>query len=153
MGASALGHPAGVSRLHGAAGWLAHKHLPEIHLHSGLSERPLFVPAYGAFRQGIVLSIGVHRRFMDEGVRAEQLHECLAEHYRDSGYVGVLPLAESRAQGHLDPRQLNGTDGLSLALFDNPDSGQVLLTAVFDNLGKGAAGAAVQNLDLMIAGS
>lgn len=132
---------------------LAHKHVPEIQLRSGLRERPLFVPAYGAFRQGIVLGIGVHRRFMDEGVQAEQLHQCLAEHYRGSRYVEVLPLAESRALGHLDPRQLNGTDGLRLALFDNPDSGQVLLTAVFDNLGKGAAGAAVQNLELMIAGS
>jgi len=131
---------------------LAHKHVPEIQLHSGLRERPLFVPAYGAFRQGIVLSMGVHRRFMADGVRAQQLYECLAEHYRGSRYVEVLPLAASRELSHLDPRQLNGTDGLRLALFDNPDSGQVLLSAVFDNLGKGAAGAAVQNLELMIAG-
>lgn len=131
---------------------LTHKHVPEIQLHSGLSERPLFLPAYGAFRQGIVLGIGVHRRFMSEVVKAERLHECLAEHYRGSSYVEVMPLAESRALGHLDPEQLNGTDGLRLALFDNSDSGQVLLTAIFDNLGKGAAGAAVQNLELMIAG-
>lgn len=131
---------------------LTHKHVPEIQLHSGLSERPLFLPAYGAFRQGIVLGIGVHRRFISEAVKAEHLHECLVEHYRDSSYVEVMPLAESRALGHLDPEQLNGTDGLRLALSDNSDSGQVLLTAIFDNLGKGAAGAAVQNLELMIAG-
>ena len=132
---------------------LAHKHVPEIQLHSGLSERPFFVPAYGAFRQGIVLSIGVHRRFIGEGAQAGQLHECLAQHYRGSRYVEVMPMAEARVLGHLDPRQLNDTDRLRLAVFDNPDSGQVLLTAVFDNLGKGAAGAAVQNLELMIAGS
>jgi N-acetyl-gamma-glutamyl-phosphate reductase len=64
--------------------------------------------------------------------------------------VHLLPLADSAAIPHLDPQALNGSDDLQLMVFDNPRHGQVLLAAVFDNLGKGAAGAAVQNLDLLL---
>lgn len=130
---------------------LAHKHIPEIQQYSGLSERPVFVPAYGAFRQGIVLTIALQTRLLPHGVTGTTLHAALAEHYQGSGFVEVLPMEQSRALSGIDPRQLNGTDNLRLMVFEH--DGHVLLAAVFDNLGKGAAGAAVQNLDLMIAGA
>ncbi|QKF53656.1 N-acetyl-gamma-glutamyl-phosphate reductase [Pseudomonas graminis] len=129
---------------------LAHKHVPEIQQYSGLSERPVFVPAYGAFRQGIVLTIALQTRLLPHGVTGTTLHTALAKHYQGSGYVDVMPMEQSRALTGIDPRQLNGTDNLRLMVFEN--DGHVLLAAVFDNLGKGAAGAAVQNLDVMIAG-
>jgi N-acetyl-gamma-glutamyl-phosphate reductase len=130
---------------------LAHKHIPEIQQYSGLNERPMFIPAYGSFRQGIVLTIALQLRLLAPGTTGVSLHACLERHYAASDSVEVVPMAESRALSGLDPRQLNGTDNLRLMVFEN--DGHVLLAAVFDNLGKGAAGAAVQNLDLMITGA
>ncbi|MBX3621739.1 MAG: N-acetyl-gamma-glutamyl-phosphate reductase [Rhizobacter sp.] len=129
---------------------LAHKHVPEIALHAGLGARPVFVPAYGAYRQGIVLTIALHLRLLPAGVTGATLHACLARHFAQAPQVEVLAMDEARALERLDPQALNGSDALRLAVFDNTAAGQVLLAAVFDNLGKGAAGAAVQNLDLML---
>ena len=130
---------------------LEHKHVPEIQQQSGLSQPPMFVPAYGAFRQGIVLSIPVQLRLLAPGVDAAQLHECLVRHYLDAAHVQVMSLQEAKQLTHLDPQAHNGTDDLQLVVCANEQTGQVLLAAIFDNLGKGAAGAAVQNLDLMVA--
>ncbi|WP_194791313.1 N-acetyl-gamma-glutamyl-phosphate reductase [Pseudomonas sp. UFMG81] len=129
---------------------LAHKHVPEIQQHAGLGARPVFVPGYGAYRQGIVLSIPLQLRLLP-GVRAEQLQACLEQHYQGARHVKVMPLHQAGAAPALDPQALNDSNDLRLALFANPEHGQVLLTAVFDNLGKGASGAAVQNLDLLLA--
>lgn len=129
---------------------LAHKHVPEIQQYSGLDQRPMFMPAYGAFRQGIVLTIPVQLRLLAPGVTGERLHACLAEHYAQLQHVEVLSLQQAKALTYLDPQVMNGTDDLRLMVFENGE--QVLLAAVFDNLGKGAAGAAVQNLDLMMGG-
>ncbi|AIO30425.1 N-acetyl-gamma-glutamyl-phosphate reductase [Burkholderia cenocepacia] len=130
---------------------LAHKHAPEIQQHAGLAQRPIFVPAYGAFRQGIVLTVPLALRMLAPGVDGAMLHACLARHYADATHVRVWPLDESRALTHLDPQALNGTNDMHLHVFANREHGHVLLSAVFDNLGKGASGAAVQNLDLMLA--
>lgn len=130
---------------------LEHKHTPEIQLHAGLAHRPFFVPAYGPYRQGIVLTVPIELRLLAPGVDGERLHACLAAHYAGARYVEVMPLADARAMAHLDPQALNGTNDLRLSVFANAERGQVLLSAVFDNLGKGASGAAVQNLDLMLA--
>lgn len=130
---------------------LAHKHVPEIQRHAGLSQRPIFVPAYGGFRQGIVLTIPLELRLLAAGADGTRLHGCLAEHYAATPHVEVMPLEAAQALTHLDPQVLNGTDRMRLAVFINAEHRQVLLSAVFDNLGKGAAGAAVQNLDLMLA--
>lgn len=132
---------------------LAHKHVPEIQQQSGLTERPMFVPAYGAFRQGIALTIPLQTRLLAPGMSAVQLHACLTRHYADAGHVHVMSMQEAKELTSLDPQALNGTDDLRLSVFENDETGQVLLAAVFDNLGKGAAGAAVQNLDLMLAGA
>ncbi|WP_176508884.1 MULTISPECIES: N-acetyl-gamma-glutamyl-phosphate reductase [Pseudomonas] len=130
---------------------LAHKHVPEIQLHAGLSARPMFLPGYAAYRQGIVLSIPLQLRLLPGQPRAEQLQACLEHHYQGARHVQVMPLHQQGPATPLDPQALNDSNDLRLALYANPEHGQVLLTAVFDNLGKGASGAAVQNLDLMLA--
>jgi N-acetyl-gamma-glutamyl-phosphate reductase len=130
---------------------LAHKHTPEIQRHAGLTQRPVFVPAYGAFRQGIVLTVPLQLRLLAPGVDAARLHDCLQGHYAQAAHVQVVAPEEAAGHTHLDPQALNGTNDLRLAVYGNAQHGQVLLTAVFDNLGKGASGAAVQNLDLMLA--
>lgn len=130
---------------------LAHKHTPEIERHAGLTQRPVFVPSYGAFRQGIVLTIPLHLRLLPAGADAEKMHECLQQHYAGAAHVQVVPRDEAATHTNLNPEALNGTNDLRLGVYGNAQHGQVLLTAVFDNLGKGASGAAVQNLDLMLA--
>lgn len=130
---------------------LAHKHTPEIQQHASLAQRPIFVPAYGAFRQGIVLTVPLALRLLAPGVDGATLHACIARHYAEVTHVRVLPPHESCALKHLDPQALNGTNDMHLSVFHSAEHGHVLLSAVFDNLGKGASGAAVQNLDLMLA--
>lgn len=129
---------------------LNHKHVPEIQHHAGLAHAPVFVPAYGHYRQGIVLTIALHLRLLPAGVTAEQLHAALAAHHAGQPCIEVAPPAEDADAQRLDPRALNGSNRLRLSVYAQPRTGQVLLAAVFDNLGKGAAGAAVQNLDLML---
>jgi N-acetyl-gamma-glutamyl-phosphate reductase len=129
---------------------LEHKHAPEIQQHAGLAQRPIFVPAYGSFRQGIVLTVPLAMRLLPPGVDGATLHACLASHYAEAAHVRVVPLNESRGLKHLDPQALNGTNDMRLSVFPNMEHGHVLLSAVFENLGKGASGAAVQNLNLML---
>ncbi|KAF1044954.1 N-acetyl-gamma-glutamyl-phosphate reductase [Xylophilus sp.] len=134
-------------RVYGLA--LEHKHVPEIQAHAGLSERPVFVPAYGSYRQGIVLTIGLHARMLPAGASSGRIHACLAERYRGAAHVRVLPLSSAEPAMELDPQAHNGSNDMSLAVACNARTGQIVLGAVLDNLGKGAAGAAVQNLRLM----
>ncbi len=129
---------------------LEHKHVAEIQLQSGLSERPIFMPAYGAYKQGILLSIPLQLRLLPDGTHGSMLHDCLVEHYNNTPYVEVASSHQTRLLKVLDPQAANGTDKLRLHVLDNTAKGHVILCAVFDNLGKGAAGAAVQNLDLML---
>jgi len=133
---------------------LAHKHVPEIQQHAGLTQAPLFVPAYGAYRQGIVLTIPLALSQLAPGTTAARVRDCLQAHHAacggDTPPVQVLTAAETLALQELDPQRHNGSNKLSLMVFDNAARGHLLLAAVFDNLGKGAAGAAMQNLDLMV---
>jgi N-acetyl-gamma-glutamyl-phosphate reductase len=129
---------------------LKHKHVPEIRQHAGLAHAPVFVPAYGHYRQGIVLTIALHLRLLPAGVTAARLHAALEARYAGQRFVEVQPLVDDADALRLDPRALNGSNRLRLSVFAQERAGQVLLAAVFDNLGKGAAGAAVQNLDLML---
>ena len=127
-----------------------HKHVPEIQRHAGLAHPPLFLPSYGAYAQGIVLSIALHRHLLPDDATPARMHEALCQHHAASDAVQVVPRAESAALDHLDPRALNGSDALHLMVFEDRSGTQILLAAVLDNLGKGAAGAAVQNLGLML---
>ena len=129
---------------------LQHKHVPEIQRHSGLQGRPFFVPSYGSYRQGISLTIPLHASMLRRPMTVRALRDLLAQRYRDHRHVQVLAAAPTDAMTRLDPQALNGSNDLQLAVFGNDAHGQILLSAVFDNLGKGAAGAAVQNLALML---
>ncbi len=124
---------------------LDHKHTPEIQQLAGLTHAPVFVPAYGHYRQGIVLTIGLHRDALAGGATPGRLMQCLRDRYAGSGRVRVVEPTPT-----LDPTVLNDTDGLNLSVHSDPRGERIVLSAVFDNLGKGAAGAAVQNLSLML---
>lgn len=130
---------------------LEHKHVPEIQRHAGLTQRPVFVPAYGAYRQGIVLTIGLPKGVLRTDVDAKRIREAWSRHYAGMRHIQIADAVPSDAAVTLDPQALNGTNDVRLCVFENAAHGQVLLAAVFDNLGKGAAGAAVQNLDLLLA--
>ncbi len=131
---------------------LEHKHVPEIAAYAGLAQPPIFVPAYGSYRQGIVLTIGLHAQMLPSDASAARIHECLAQRYRAAAHVRVLQLSPAQPLTELDPQVHNGTNDMTLAVACNERTGQFVLSAVLDNLGKGAAGAAVQNLRLMAAG-
>lgn len=130
---------------------LEHKHLPEIVHYSGLKRRPLFVPSVADFRQGMLVSIPVHLDQLKVNVSQDDLHGILAAHYRGSGTVSVIAQdALAREGGKLEPQALNDTNQMELRVYGNPAHGHCVLVAKLDNLGKGASGAAVQNLDLML---
>jgi N-acetyl-gamma-glutamyl-phosphate reductase len=129
---------------------LDHKHVPEIQQHAGLQARPIFLPAYGSFRQGIVLTVTLHLGALPGRPDAAALHAALAAHHAGCDRVRLHPLASAADGVTLDPTALNGTDGIALWVLHHPGHRQAVLAAVFDNLGKGAAGAAVQNLDLVL---
>ncbi|MGD9921211.1 MAG: N-acetyl-gamma-glutamyl-phosphate reductase [Lautropia sp.] len=131
---------------------LQHKHVPEICQHARLQRRPIFVPAYGHYRQGIVLTIPLHRESLPDAASAARLQAALADHHAGQPQVQVAVPTPGGGSATLDPQALNGTDAIRLQVLASPDGDQILLAAVFDNLGKGAAGAAVRNLDLMLYG-
>jgi N-acetyl-gamma-glutamyl-phosphate reductase len=133
---------------------LEHKHVPEIEKHSGLTSRPLFVPSVGRFAQGMIVSLPLQLWSLPGSPKPSQVHAALAEHYDGHGGargVKVSPLEDSSMLAAcLDAESLNGTDGLKLHVFANEARQQAVVCAVLDNLGKGAAGQAVQNLNLML---
>lgn len=129
---------------------LAHKHVPELQRYSGLSRRPIFVPSVGNFRQGMLVSVPLHLDTLPGRPTAKDLQEALEAHYRGSELVRVVSEDESaKLGGRLDALALNGSDKLELFVFSGAHA-QAVLVARLDNLGKGAAGAAVQNIRLML---
>lgn len=130
---------------------LAHKHLPELERYSGLTRRPIFVPSVGNFRQGMLVSVPLHLDTLPGSPSPLDVEQALAAHYAGAEMVRVVPQGESAALGgRLDPLGLNSTDKLEVYVFPSGDGRQALLVARLDNLGKGAAGAAVQNIRLML---
>ena len=126
---------------------LEHKHVPEIQKYSRLARRPIFAPAVGHYRQGMLVSIPLHLDTLTGTPTADDLHDALAARYRGQDLVRVLPPS---ADGKLEPEALNDTDVLELRVCANPAHRQAILVARLDNLGKGASGAAVQNIGLML---
>jgi N-acetyl-gamma-glutamyl-phosphate reductase len=126
---------------------LEHKHMPEIQLYSGLTARPIFAPSVGNFRQGMLVSVPVHLDARPGKPKAADLRAVFIKHYRGQKHFHV---AESEDATHIEPESLNGTNDIEIHVFANEARRQALLVAKFDNLGKGASGAAVQNLMLML---
>ncbi|MFD2236001.1 N-acetyl-gamma-glutamyl-phosphate reductase [Aureimonas populi] len=125
---------------------LAHKHLPEMRAHGLLAREPIFAPSVGRFAQGMIVQVPLQL----ESASASDLHAALAAHYAGQDLVEVVPLAESAGLKRLDPTELAGTDRMKLFVFGAPSGSRANLVALLDNLGKGASGAAVQNMDLML---
>ncbi len=145
-------YEAGRAPLHEAyALGLQHKHVPEIMKYTGLTRRPLFLPSVGNFRQGMLVQLPLHLDDLPSKPKAADLHQCLADYYADSlkngGWVDVLPAEDS---GKLGATANNDTNKMELRVFGNEAHRQAVVIARLDNLGKGASGAAVQNLKLML---
>ena len=126
---------------------LAHKHVPELMAYAKLSRRPIFVPSVGHFRQGMLVSVPLHLDTLPGKPKAADLKATLAAHFAGTRLVQVL---DAEANGKLEPEALNNTDKLELRVFANEAERQAVLVARLDNLGKGASGAAVQNIHLML---
>jgi N-acetyl-gamma-glutamyl-phosphate reductase len=129
---------------------LAHKHIPEMQKHADLENPPLFLPVVGNFYQGMLVSIPLFRKMLKGQIGAKDIHAVLQSHYAGQSFVNVMPLyGEGHlSDGFLDPSECNGTNRLEIFVFGNSE--QILLISRFDNLGKGASGAAVQNMNLML---
>jgi N-acetyl-gamma-glutamyl-phosphate reductase len=128
-----------------------HKHLPETQLYSHLARRPIFVPSVGNYRRGMLVSVPLHLDTLPGKPDAAALHAALAKRYAGSAYVSVMPLNDTAIKsGRIEPEALNETNKLELYVFANPNYPQAVLVARLDNLGKGASGAAVQNMRLML---
>jgi N-acetyl-gamma-glutamyl-phosphate reductase len=128
-----------------------HKHLPETQLYAKLTRRPIFVPSVGDYRQGMLVSVPLHLDTLPGKPSGADLHATLAKRYTGSTYVSVMPLENAATKsGRLEPEALNDTNKLELYVFANESYRQALLVARLDNLGKGASGAAVQNMRLML---
>ena len=125
---------------------LDHKHVPEIQARCGLTRRPLFVPSVGRFRQGMIVQVPLHLGDLPAHPGAGDIRAALSDHYSGCTFVTVADPGDNL--DHLDPESLNGTNHLRLHVFANGD--QVVLAAVLDNLGKGASGQAVQNMNIML---
>ncbi len=129
---------------------LAHKHVPEMKLHGGLDRAPIFAPSVGKFAQGMIVQVPLHLDLLTAGASLARIHEALSDHYAGQDIVEVVSLEESGKLPRVDPTELNDTDRMKLFVFGTEGKGQVNLVAVLDNLGKGASGAAVQNMELML---
>ena len=129
---------------------LAHKHLLEIMTFTGLTRRPIFVPSVGNFEQGMLVQLPLHLGLLTGKPTAAQLNDALAEHYAGSEWVTVVNVEATTDSGKLDALALNNTNKMELRVFGNETYRHAVLVARLDNLGKGASGAAVQNMKLML---
>ncbi len=128
----------------------AHKHVPEMQTFAKLSRRPIFCPEVGNYYQGMLVSVPLHGDLLSRRVRPVDVRAILTERYSREKFVRVVPegAGEGLHDGYLSPTACNGTNVVELFVFGNDE--QILVVARLDNLGKGASGAAVQNLNLML---
>ena len=129
---------------------LEHKHMPEISEYSGLSRRPIFLPSVANFRQGMLVTIAIDLDRLPARPTGADLRAIYARHYAGERFIHVASEADSSAKARMEPESLNGTNDLEIHVFASEARRQALLMAKFDNLGKGASGAAVENLELML---
>lgn len=130
---------------------LTHKHVSEMKIHGLLDRAPIFSPSVGKFPQGMIVQVPLHLDDLSGNATLQSVHAALTAHYVGQDIVTVVPLEESRTLARIDAVELAGKDTMKLFVFGTPGASQVNLVALLDNLGKGASGAAVQNMDLMLA--
>ncbi|TPM36596.1 N-acetyl-gamma-glutamyl-phosphate reductase [Mesorhizobium sp. B2-3-5] len=131
---------------------LQHKHVPELRAYAKLSHDPIMQPAVGNFAQGMITVVPLQLGGLDYVPTGAELHAAIADHFAaiKGGVVEVAPYTRLERMPEIDPEIYNGTNRMKLYVFANDSRAQALLLAVYDNLGKGASGAAVQNMDLML---
>ncbi|MBM09965.1 MAG: N-acetyl-gamma-glutamyl-phosphate reductase [Magnetovibrio sp.] len=129
---------------------LAHKHLAEITLWGGLKHIPTFVPSVGRYAQGMIVQIPLPLWSIPKKPRPADIHAILSEHYAGQKFVTIAPMEESCLMQNLEPEILNGTNDLHLYVFANEKNGLAVVMGLLDNLGKGASGQAVQNMNIML---
>lgn len=131
---------------------LKHKHVPELRAYAKLSQDPIMQPAVGNFAQGMITVVPLQLGHLQRVPKGAELHAAIADHFAaiEGGVVEVAPYTHQERVPEIDPEIYNGTNRMKVYVFANDDRAQALLVAVYDNLGKGASGAAVQNLDLML---
>ena len=131
---------------------LQHKHVPELKTYAKLSHDPIMQPAVGNFAQGMITVVPLQLGGLSRVPSGAELHAALADHFAaiKGGVVEVAPFAQVERMPEIEPEEYNGTNRMKLHVFANDKRAQALLIAVYDNLGKGASGAAVQNMDLML---
>jgi N-acetyl-gamma-glutamyl-phosphate reductase len=127
-----------------------HKHVPEIEAYSGLTRRPIFIPSVGNFRQGMLVSVPLHLDLLPGKPSAADLEGALRAHYGEGGAVRIVALDPPNRIDRLEAEALNGTNLLEIRVAGSPKNPFALLIAKLDNLGKGASGAAVQSMELML---
>jgi N-acetyl-gamma-glutamyl-phosphate reductase len=128
----------------------AHKHLPEMKLYAGLEHDVIFQPAVGNYAQGMMGAVPLFLELMAPGTTPEKIHAALSDYYSNTRFIEVAPLADIERSNDIAPGVLNNTNKMRLHVFANEERGQALVLSIYDNLGKGASGAAVQNLNIMI---
>ncbi len=145
-----LGEDANEFALYGLT--FKHKHLPELQKYAKLAHTPLFQPAVGNFRQGMITAVPLQLWSLAKVPTGAELHAAIADHFAaiPQSFVDVAPLSDLERDPELNPELYNDTNRMRLHVFANDAKAQALLVAVYDNLGKGASGAAVQNLNLML---
>jgi N-acetyl-gamma-glutamyl-phosphate reductase len=129
---------------------LGHKHLPEMRVHAGLEHEPVFAPSVGRYAQGMIVEVPLNLWALPGAPGLDRMQAALDGAYAGARFVEVVPREEAAATKALEPEGLNGTNRMKLYVFGDARAGQARLTALLDNLGKGASGAAVQNLNLML---
>ncbi len=127
-----------------------HKHLPEMKYYTGISRDVIFQPTVGNFAQGMLTSVPLHLSQFKPGTNASLIHQAISTWYHSSRFISVAPMEQVERAAAIDPEALNNTNDMRLHVFANEARGHIVLMAIYDNLGKGASGAAVQNLNLMI---
>jgi N-acetyl-gamma-glutamyl-phosphate reductase len=127
-----------------------HKHVEEMRQYALLENRPLFVPAIARFRQGMLVHVPLQLWALPASPSVADVHATLAAAYAGEPFVEVVGLGACASCDHIEPEALNDTNRMRLFVFGNDKRGQAVLVAQLDNLGKGASGAAVQNLNLML---
>ena len=126
----------------------AHKHLPEMQIYAELAHAPVFQPAVGNYAQGMLGAVPVFSELLVKKVTAADVHACLAEAYDGQAFIEVAPLEALERSSEVSPEVLNNTNRMRLHVFGNDARGHLLLMAIYDNLGKGASGAAVQAMNV-----
>ena len=125
-----------------------HKHLPEVQHVCGLSEAPIFIPIVDDYYSGMEVTVGIHSRLCNKLVSIDTVQQALEDFYKDSTIITVVPFTENSNTGMLNANQLSNTDSMKIYVTGNDE--RIMVHAIFDNLGKGASGAAVQCMNIAL---